>query len=219
MCKTSTAVKGPLVTNGKFPHTPEHQRRKRQDENRVSRYALQSKMQSGLLENRGARACIRCRKNGANAVSIERVRRPDGTIVAFYGNVQKCGSIWLCPVCSNKIRGARAKEMTAALSRHINGGRGALASILTLSHHRANSLSSSLSEIKAAWSKMTRHRYFKAWRERYGVIGYIKSLEVTNGQNGWHPHYHFLWLTKEPIDKYARYSMAVSYTHLRAHET
>ena len=207
MCKTSTAVKGPLVTYGKFPHTPEHQRRKRQDENRVHRYALQSKMQSGLLENRGARACIRCRKNGANAVSIERVRRPDGTIVAFYGNVQKCGSIWLCPVCSNKIRGARAKEMTAALSRHINAGRGALASILTLSHHRGNSLSSSLSEIKAAWSKMTRHRYFKAWRERYGVIGYIKSLEVTHGQNGFHPHYHFLWLTKEPIDKYARHSM------------
>jgi hypothetical protein len=97
--------------------------------------------------------------------------------------------------------------MTAALSRHINAGRGALASILTLSHHRGNSLSSSLSEIKAAWSKMTRHRYFKAWRERYGVIGYIKSLEVTHGQNGFHPHYHFLWLTKEPIEKYARHSM------------
>ena len=207
MHRTDTAVKGPLVTNGKFPHTPEHQRRKRQDENRVHRYALQSKMQWGLLENRGARACIRCRKNDANAISIERVRRPDGTIVAFYGNVQKCGSIWLCPVCSNKIRGARAKEMTASLSRHIDSGRGALASVLTLSHHRGNSLSSSLSEIKSAWSKMTRHRYFKAWRERYGVIGYIKSLEVTNGQNGWHPHYHFLWLTKEPIDKYARYSM------------
>ena len=207
MCKTSTAVKAPFITYGKFPHTPEHQRRKRQDENRVSRYALQSKMQWGLLENRGARACIRCRKNAANAISIERVRRPDGTIVAFYGNVQKCGSIWLCPVCSNKIRGARAKEMTAALSRHINSGKGALASILTLSHYRVNSLSSSLSEIKSAWSQMTRHRYFKAWRERYGVIGYIKSLEVTHGQNGWHPHYHFLWLTKEPIDKYARHSM------------
>jgi hypothetical protein len=64
-----------------------------------------------------------------------------------------------------------------------------------------------LSEIKSAWSKMTRHRYFKSWRERYGVIGYIKSLEVTHGQNGWHPHYHFLWLTKEPVDKYARHSM------------
>ena len=54
---------------------------------------------------------------------------------------------------------------------------------------------------------MTRHRYFKAWRDQYGVIGYIKSLEVTHGHNGFHPHYHFLWLTKEPIDKYARHAM------------
>lgn len=200
MCKTATTPPGPLVTYGKFPHTLPTDRRKRQDENRIHRHALLSKMQSGLLENRGARACIRCRKNQANPVTIERVRRADGTIVAWYANVQRCGSVWLCPVCSNKIRGVRAKEMTAALVRHIDSGKGALTSILTVSHHRGNTLAGTLADFKSAWGRMTRHRYFKAWRERHGVIGYIKSLEVTHGQNGWHPHFHFIWLTKYPID-------------------
>jgi hypothetical protein len=34
----------------------------------------------------------------------------------------------------------------------------------------------------------------KAWRDSLGYIGTIRALEVTYGENGWHPHVHSLML-------------------------
>jgi hypothetical protein len=43
-----------------------------------------------------------------------------------------------------------------------------------------------------------RHR--KGLREQFVVAGYIRSVEVTHGKAGWHPHLHVLLLTEAPLD-------------------
>jgi hypothetical protein len=40
----------------------------------------------------------------------------------------------------------------------------------------------------------------RAWRELGAhVVGYVRALEVTHGQHGWHPHTHWLVLTDRPL--------------------
>src|SRR4030095_10278253 len=43
---------------------------------------------------------------------------------AGIGNVQRCGSVWSCPVCSHKINAVRADEIAQAVMEwHARGGR------------------------------------------------------------------------------------------------
>ena len=206
MFKTATPVKGPLVPNAEFPHTSTSDRKKKQSQ-RDERYALQAKMQWDLVGNRRVNGCTRCRIDRTKKIEAVLKRQADGSLVSYYANAQKCGSVWLCPVCSNKIRNVRAKEMTEVITAHIDSGHGALVSLLTLSHHRGSTLAQTLGHIESAWSNVTRHREFKAFRERHGIVGYIKALEVTNGLNGWHPHYHLIWLTEAPVSERQRQIM------------
>jgi hypothetical protein len=37
-------------------------------------------------------------------------------------------------------------------------------------------------------------------RERLGIVGTIRALEVTHGPNGWHPHLHTLVLTRGKLE-------------------
>jgi hypothetical protein len=41
-------------------------------------------------------------------------------------------------------------------------------------------------------------------RAALGIVGTIRTLEITHGQNGWHPHLHVLVLTSSPLDNTAR---------------
>lgn len=44
----------------------------------------------------------------------------------------------------------------------------------------------------------------KAWtqgRDRFGWLGDVRALEVTHGDNGWHPHIHALVFLKDWTDK------------------
>lgn len=42
--------------------------------------------------------------------------------------------------------------------------------------------------------------------ERYGILGFVRAVEVTNGENGWHPHIHALLVLegKVPSEAVAR---------------
>jgi hypothetical protein len=46
---------------------------------------------------------------------------------------------------------------------------------------------------------MTKQRDYKQLKDRFGIVGYAKTLEVTQGKNGWHPHYHLVWFTERPL--------------------
>lgn len=112
-----------------------------------------------------------------------------------YGNVQRCGSIWICPVCAKKITESRRVELQKGLSIWRSQGNYAYLMSLTFSHTAAQPLSFLFEGQRKAiklFYQMTRvQNIFK----ELGVQFKIKSLEVTYGQNGWHPHNHILLLS------------------------
>ncbi|MFH9894394.1 hypothetical protein ACH4OQ_38465 [Streptomyces luteogriseus] len=125
----------------------------------------------------------------------------------------KCGKIWLCPVCSAKIRHGRAEEITTAVVSWIRQGGTAYLVTFTARHaasHRLADLMDAIQGTRADAAKGTKRKpgaYQRlitggTWagrpdrgqdgiRDHVGYIGMIRATEVTVGQaNGWHPHIH-----------------------------
>lgn len=110
-----------------------------------------------------------------------------------------CGLIWLCPSCSATIRIRRGLELAAAASQHVaRGGRLAMIT-LTVRHSAAMSLSEVLGAVADSWRMMSNR---SAWRSlRANCVGYVRALEITVGENGWHPHEHILLFLRAGVDE------------------
>lgn len=119
----------------------------------------------------------------------------DGTRSAGLGGVQSCGSVWSCPVCSAKIQAKRQTEVATALA--VARARGWEVAFLTLTmrHKAGHSLNRLWNHLTAAWGSVTTGSGQRAWKhekELYGIAGYLRLVEVTHGDNGWHVHAHIL---------------------------
>lgn len=110
--------------------------------------------------------------------------------VAHFAGVETCGRIWLCPVCSAKIRARRGDEIAEAIGRHIANDGDAMFITATLPHVQGDALNASLDVLGKAWRFMLSGSLYQDEKETYGVLGNIRAIEVTHGHNGWHPHIH-----------------------------
>lgn len=71
----------------------------------------------------------------------------------------------------------------------------------TVRHHKHNALRSLLDSFSAAGRSLTDGRKGTAYlRQAFGFVGKISSLEVTYGENGWHPHVHELVFLPAEVD-------------------
>lgn len=113
---------------------------------------------------------------------------------AGFQGLANCASAWLCPVCAAKIQARRSSEIEATLEWHL--GRGGTVAMLTLTmrHHKGQALSDLWAALSAAWKAATNGRRWRQERETYGIDGYIRAVEVTHGDSGWHVHVHALML-------------------------
>lgn len=141
------------------------------------------------------RACGRRRVSAESGVALV---LNEG--VAHFANVQTCGSVHACPVCGPKIRQERAGEIERGLGRHFDQGGGAEFVTLTLRHYRGDDLAALITLVADGFRAVVSGRRWQADREAFGVVGTIRSLEITHGENGWHPHLHVLVLTSVPLD-------------------
>lgn len=133
----------------------------------------------------------RCRKCGRLPIG-EGVSMVGNAGVAHYRGLSTCGSIWACPVCSAKIRNARALEIADAAANWHRAGNTVLMVTLTAPHDLGMPLADLLSTIARAFSSVIAGRPWLRLKERVPVVGQIRSIEVTSGPNGWHPHIHAL---------------------------
>lgn len=118
----------------------------------------------------------------------------DGSRVAGFSGVQSCGSVWSCPVCSANIQATRQQEVKAALQLARARGWEVVFLTLTVRHQASDSLRYVWEQVGKGWRAATSGSR-KAWSEDvagYGVAGYLRLLEVTHGDNGWHVHVHAL---------------------------
>jgi len=111
---------------------------------------------------------------------------------AFYGNLETCKSIWVCPVCASKISERRRIELTEGLTTSRDAGHHHLLASYTVSHHLGDTLEYVASGMNDAFRRLKSGKSWQLFKQRHGWIGDIKSTEMTYGANGWHFHFHQL---------------------------
>jgi hypothetical protein len=141
----------------------------------------------------------RCKRCGVDMLGGAVVIKKKGD-VAHFANVESCGRIWLCPVCSAKIRARRGDEIAEGVGRWITQGHAAYFATATLSHDQGDALATTLDILGKSWRSLTSGRVYQQEKERYGLIGNIKTVETTHGRNGWHPHIHAVLLADHWVD-------------------
>ena len=125
---------------------------------------------------------------------------------SHWSNVQRCASLWVCPVCAKPITEGRRSELTIGLDRWKNeffGG--AILLTLTFSHSIDMPLAVTQLGLRKAYQYFVEHRQVKKIFEALKVKHKIKGQEVTWGENGWHPHNHILLLTEHKNVGFAVY--------------
>lgn len=108
---------------------------------------------------------------------------------AFYNGLVTCGSFFACPVCQLRIKTRRATELKALTSDFY------CMVTVTVPHKVDEPLKVVLKRLKAR---------YKSWRRlpESKILGkrWVRSLEITYGDNGWHPHYHILFFMQDNPD-------------------
>lgn len=171
-------------------------------EYRQIRYDLQRHAQ-GLLWDRDAmkqHRVVSCSRNVASD-GVNVYRTTDGKDARF-ANVIMCGSGWACPVCAAKITEGRRIEIQQAVNAWVKMGGSVLLMTLTFSHSWGQGLAELMPRFAQALTKFKNSKTYKAMKEKHGIRytfkdkekagASIRGLEVTHGENGWHPHTHDL---------------------------
>lgn len=138
-----------------------------------------------------------------DAADVTVTRRGAGGRGRFTG-LQNSHSVWGSPVAAVGIARGRQEELQRAAAAWLAGGEGrALAMVtLTVRHRRGEALADLLAGVSKAWSRVNSCRAWKAprgIRRRYGIGHYVWFLEITHGDNGWHPHRHMVLLLERAL--------------------
>lgn len=163
---------------------------------RAERYALQDEAVR-LLPSERVRFCLKHRID--NAQGVEVMYNPTRE-QAHYANVQRCGSVWTCPVCSAQISEGRRQELKKGIAHWRQQGGAVYLLTLTNPHYYGDNLIQLLEGQKRALHRLWTLRKPREMFETLGKVGHVTATEVTHGVNGWHPHYHILLFFKEPIN-------------------
>lgn len=123
--------------------------------------------------------------------SGEVVLEARGDSLAFSG-LLRCNSVWQCPVCAPRIMQERAEGLRELWERHQGAGGSVLMITLTAPHDYGQELRPLRRHVSATWRKVVSGAPWLRWKAKNRVLGFVRSLEVTNGRNGWHPHLHVL---------------------------
>jgi hypothetical protein len=167
------------------------------------RYELQAAA-ARLMYDREAlkqhRVCGCSRNIASDGVVV--YRAVDGSNARF-SNLMTCGSVWACPVCAAKVTEARREELDAAIKAWVSQHQGSiLLMTLTFPHEADMPLAELLEKFANALQKFKNSRAYKntfgtpKHPGKYERAGSVRSLEVTSGANGWHPHTHDLVFVK-----------------------
>lgn len=156
----------------------------RKHSSRDRRYARRSML---WTETKIGRLCKCGRTPYAEYIGV----RNNGTVSGFSG-LTTCGSVWICPVCNAKIMARRSLEIGSAVALAQLAGYRVGFITFTMRHHSGQSLAVLWACLSYAWGAVTSGKPWTKAKDRYGVVGYLRAVEVTHGRNGWHVHIHAL---------------------------
>lgn len=140
--------------------------------------------------------CLRCKLPTAEAVEVRR-NPTDNT--AHYRGLEVCSRVWTCPVCSARITNQRREELSKALAAAKLKGYFPVLITYTLRHTQRDRLEHVLDGLLDAMRCFKSGRGYQDIKFEYSILGMIKALETTFGENGWHPHAHELLILEKPL--------------------
>jgi hypothetical protein len=111
---------------------------------------------------------------------------------AFYHGLQVCAMPWTCPVCASKISERRRQEVGHGMKQAEVLGLQVFLVTLTVPHGLGDDVGEVVGKMQKAWSRLWIGKAGMALRNALGLFGHIRALEVTYGENGFHPHFHAL---------------------------
>jgi hypothetical protein len=121
---------------------------------------------------------------------------------AFYGGLVVCGRPG-CPVCAAKVGERRRQEIAHAFewayAQREGAGKKMVMVTFTHPHRSSDALAGQLKRQSKAFARL---RAGEPWKRILpsGYTGLIRSLEVTYGRHGWHPHTHEAWMVDKDAD-------------------
>lgn len=119
----------------------------------------------------------------------------------FYSGLSICGSVWACPVCAAKIQERRRVEIAQAMEWAYSNGRTCLMLTLTMPHYRHQTCKELIDKQSKALACFRTSGEWSRKMKSFGFEGLIRSLEITHGGNGWHPHTHEIWILDSDFDR------------------
>lgn len=158
-------------------------------ETRRQRYEMKTAAETVLGTGSRLFKCQRARIDKTKDIEVK-VSNESGR--AFFSGFQACGSVWLCAICGPKITERRRVEVAKAIETAKAQGFKVMLLTLTVPHGMGDDVRVVLASMKKGWAKTSQGRKAHAMRQETGFIGSIRVLEVTRGENGWHPHFHAL---------------------------
>lgn len=126
--------------------------------------------------------------------------RPDGKPSYHYKGLRICGSVHTCPLCASKIQERRRQEVAQAIAWGEGQGKALVMASYTFPHRVDQPLALLLKLQQQAITYMRGRRQYMALMGDVGFAGRIRTLEVTHGKNGWHPHTHELLIVSPSAD-------------------
>lgn len=193
------APKAPLGNTAGTPSTPtvtrenDQRRRERRAEAIRWRERLWSWTSLPRLRN-----CGRIAHTGVGG-AVLRMSETDRGRRAGLAGLQSCGSVWACPVCARRIAAQRSAEVRQVLAAVAGAGGSAVLVSLTMRHNRGDWLSDLWAALSHAWGAVTSGRAWTREQERYGILGWLRVVEVTHGAAGWHVHVHAVVCFDGPV--------------------
>lgn len=159
----------------------------------ILRFMLQAEAAKLMSEERVA-VCLKRPVPGAMMIEIA---HSHSRKKAHYRNLQICGSVWMCPVCASKISETRRQELSLAIAK---ADYQPMLLTFTMAHHKGDKLVDLVRGLMAAFDSFKSGKVWQKRRKQFGWVGSIRAIEVTYGDNGWHPHLHDLVLLEKPLD-------------------
>jgi len=130
---------------------------------------------------------------------------------AFYSGLAACGSVWACPCCTAKIQESRRVEAAKMINWAYKSGYRVMMVTLTQPHYYYDDLKLLLANQQKSLRALRSGKAWQGFKERIGFEGLVRSLEVTHGKNGFHPHTHELWI----VDKKYSYAKILKFVQQR----
>ncbi len=129
--------------------------------------------------------------------NLDILKKKDGAVYEF-GFIH-CGQPWKCPICARQIARRRGKEIQSAIDKCRAAGGQVLLLTGTARHYNRDDLRALKKAVSKAFGRMTSGPPYVRAKKKFGILEYCRTIEVTHGQNGFHPHIHALIFLRQRL--------------------